>query len=404
MVMSNGGFGGIHEKFIDRPRAGPQESESTMKRLLKVVVLLAALLPATSSFAQAIQRPEDEPFVVSITTKTRWGYADEFIRLFKKNHLPVLKKQIDNGRILSVSAVKPRYPLDRGWSMGLSRDNYFKNLSAAHDSGGRGRADQAALSRSGDISSRRTATVRDSHRALGCPVGQSSTRSIGTQSTPRSPSPLAENEAMHLLHLEANQFRNLTGAIDFGPGLNVLYGDNAQGKSNWLEAIYLLATTKSFRTVHPREMMKHGSDESILRGVVARGNVIKELQLLIVESSKQTFISGKREAVVRYLGTLDAIAFTADELEIVRGAPEARRRFPRPWNCRDAAFISRNDLGIQPCLKAEESALTGCIRARGTLGDGADDRGLERSARRPGDRYSPGPGELRREASKSPSA
>lgn len=132
---------------------------------------------------------------------------------------------------------------------------------------------------------------------------------------------------MNLLHLEARDFRNLSGAIDFAPGLNVLYGDNAQGKSNWLEAVYLLATTKSFRTVHLREMMRHGSEEGMLRGVVSRGNLIKEMQLLIVESSKQTFISGKREAVVRYLGTLDAIAFTADELEIVRGAPEARRRF-----------------------------------------------------------------------------
>ncbi len=39
----------------------------------------------------------------------RWGDADEFIRLFKKNHLPILKKQIETGRILRVSAVKPRY-------------------------------------------------------------------------------------------------------------------------------------------------------------------------------------------------------------------------------------------------------------------------------------------------------
>lgn len=132
---------------------------------------------------------------------------------------------------------------------------------------------------------------------------------------------------MHLVRIEALDFRNLSGAINFSPGLNVLYGDNAQGKSSWLEAVYLLATTKSFRTVHPREMMRHGAEESILRGTVARGNLTKDLQLQIVESSKQTFVGGKRESVVRYLGTLDAIAFTADEMEIVRGGPELRRRF-----------------------------------------------------------------------------
>ena len=54
---------------------------------------------------------------------------------------------------------------------------------------------------------------------------------------------------MHLLRIEAHNFRNLTGAIEFSPGLNIIYGQNAQGKSNWLVASYLLATTKSFRTL-----------------------------------------------------------------------------------------------------------------------------------------------------------
>jgi DNA replication and repair protein RecF len=132
---------------------------------------------------------------------------------------------------------------------------------------------------------------------------------------------------MHLQRIEATKFRNLSGFIEFSPGLNVIYGANAQGKSSWLEAVYLLATTKSFRTAHLREVIAHDAKEAILRGVVARGNLTKDLQLLIAETTKQTFVNGKREAVARYLGSLDTIAFTANELEIVRGAPEARRRF-----------------------------------------------------------------------------
>jgi len=132
---------------------------------------------------------------------------------------------------------------------------------------------------------------------------------------------------MHLRRIEAYHFRNLTGALDFDPGLNVIYGQNAQGKSSWLEAVYLLATTKSFRTNYPKEAIRHGLAEAILRGTVARGNLTKDLQLLISESVKQTFVNGKREPVTRYLGNLDAIAFTADEMEIVRGAPEWRRKF-----------------------------------------------------------------------------
>ena len=132
---------------------------------------------------------------------------------------------------------------------------------------------------------------------------------------------------MYLQRIEAYQFRNLTGALDFVPGLNVIYGQNAQGKSSWLEAVYLLATTKSFRTNHPKEAIRHGLTEAVLRGTVARGNLTKDLQLLLTESVKQSFVNGKREAVTRYLGNLDAIAFTADEMEIVRGAPEWRRKF-----------------------------------------------------------------------------
>ncbi|MCI0524238.1 MAG: DNA replication/repair protein RecF [Acidobacteria bacterium] len=132
---------------------------------------------------------------------------------------------------------------------------------------------------------------------------------------------------MHLQRIEASNFRNLIGEVEFSPGLNVIYGANAQGKTNWLEAIYLLATTKSFRTSHPREVVAHDAKEAILRGTVARGNLTKDLQLLVTESTKQTFVNGKREAVARYLGALDAIAFTSDEMQIVRGAPEARRRF-----------------------------------------------------------------------------
>ncbi len=132
---------------------------------------------------------------------------------------------------------------------------------------------------------------------------------------------------MHLTRLEATGLRNLIGLAEFTAGLNILYGANAQGKTSWLEAIYLLASTKSFRTTAPREAIEHGSREALLRGVVRRGGLIKELQLQLLPAAKQTFVNGKREATARYLGNLVAIAFTADEMEVVRGAPDARRRF-----------------------------------------------------------------------------
>ncbi|MGE0104778.1 MAG: DNA replication/repair protein RecF [Blastocatellales bacterium] len=142
---------------------------------------------------------------------------------------------------------------------------------------------------------------------------------------------------MHLRTIEAVNFRNLAGSIEFSPGLNVIHGANAQGKSGWLEAVYLLATTKSFRTSYPKEAIRHGENEAVLRGSVARGSLIKEIQLQITETSKRTFLNARREPVARYLGILDAIAFTAEEMQIVRGAPDSRRK-----------FLDRGIFGVQP--------------------------------------------------------
>src|SRR5215210_3640392 len=133
---------------------------------------------------------------------------------------------------------------------------------------------------------------------------------------------------MLLESLEVHNFRNLSGKISWGDGLNIIHGDNGQGKTNWLEAIYLLATTKSFRTGHLQETVRFGEDLAVVRGRVAQGTeVSRDLQITLQGKTKSISVNGKREAVTRYLGQLHAIAFTADELEIVRGMPDARRKF-----------------------------------------------------------------------------
>lgn len=133
---------------------------------------------------------------------------------------------------------------------------------------------------------------------------------------------------MLLESIEAHCFRNLSGKVTWGSGLNIIFGENGQGKTNWLEAIYLLATTKSFRTQRPQEAICFGGDLAVVRGRVARSQEIqRELQVAIQSNSKTISVNGKREPVARYLGQLHTVAFTADELEVVRGAPEARRKF-----------------------------------------------------------------------------
>jgi DNA replication and repair protein RecF len=133
---------------------------------------------------------------------------------------------------------------------------------------------------------------------------------------------------MLLESLEVHQFRNLSGEAAWGPGLNIIHGENGQGKTNWLEAIYLLATTKSFRTQRPQEAVRFGESLAVVRGRVARSSEVhRELQVTIQGNTKSLSVNGKRETVASYLSQLHVIAFTADELDVVRGGPEARRRF-----------------------------------------------------------------------------
>ena len=134
--------------------------------------------------------------------------------------------------------------------------------------------------------------------------------------------------SMLLESLEVHNFRNLSGKVVWGSGLNIIYGDNGQGKTNWLEAIYLLATTKSFRTQRLQETIRFEEDLAVVRGRVAQSlEVHRDMQVNLRGATKSISINGKREPVTRYLGQLHAIAFTADELNIVRGGPDARRKF-----------------------------------------------------------------------------
>ncbi len=156
---------------------------------------------------------------------------------------------------------------------------------------------------------------------------------------------------MILESIEAHHFRNLSGTILWGRGLNIIHGDNGQGKTNWLEAIYLLSRTKSFRTQRLQESIKFGQESAYVRGAVSFARAVpkesdlkRELQVTLQCANKSNCtktisVNGKKETLARYLSQLQVFAFTADELEVVRGAPDARRR-----------FIDRGVCSLQPAF------------------------------------------------------
>ena len=109
-------------------------SVAKISKLGLLILISLIIFQGEYAFAQASQaKTQDKPFVIEYYYKIRWGNADEFIRLFKKNHYPVLKKERELGRILHVDAVKPRYhnTEDGRWDYRVTI--VWKNVETAHD-------------------------------------------------------------------------------------------------------------------------------------------------------------------------------------------------------------------------------------------------------------------------------
>ena len=134
---------------------------------------------------------------------------------------------------------------------------------------------------------------------------------------------------MYLSSLILKGFRNYADLhVEFSPGLNAVFGDNAQGKTNLLEAVYFLATGKSHRTSHDQELIREGSPAALARATVVRKTGELSLELaLSAESRKQLKINGIPERkIAKLVGNLAAVIFSPDDLQLVKGPPAGRRR------------------------------------------------------------------------------
>src|SRR5436189_1250047 len=133
---------------------------------------------------------------------------------------------------------------------------------------------------------------------------------------------------MHLAHLRLREFRNY-GRLDgdFSPGFHVLLGDNAQGKTNILEAIYLLATLRSFRGVGGAQMVRHGQKGYFVGGkVVGQGE--HEIKMYWSTAERSLSLDGRPvRKLTDYLGALRTVVFCTEDLQLVKGTARSRRRF-----------------------------------------------------------------------------
>ena len=97
------------------------------------LILVIATLAFPLRSALHAQDAKDKPFVVEYYYKAKWGHADEFIALFKKNHYPLLKKEIELGRILKVTGVAPRFHTTEDGRWDYRMTIVFKNAQTTTD-------------------------------------------------------------------------------------------------------------------------------------------------------------------------------------------------------------------------------------------------------------------------------
>ena len=135
---------------------------------------------------------------------------------------------------------------------------------------------------------------------------------------------------MYLKNLHLRQFRNyLDQKVEFTAAKTILVGNNAQGKSNLLEAVELLATLRSHRMGRDRDFIQEGQDIAQINALLERENGTSDLALTLRRNGRRS-VAINGESVRRqmdFLGVLNAVQFSSLDLDLVRGGPDVRRNW-----------------------------------------------------------------------------
>lgn len=130
--------------------------------------------------------------------------------------------------------------------------------------------------------------------------------------------------------LKLQNFRNYeTLTIDFDPGTNILYGNNAQGKTNILEAVYLSGTTKSHKGCKDKEIIRFGSEESHIRILIEKQSHLFQIDMHLKKNRSKGIAVNKIpiKKASELFGILNLVFFSPEDLNIIKNGPSERRRF-----------------------------------------------------------------------------
>jgi DNA replication and repair protein RecF len=134
---------------------------------------------------------------------------------------------------------------------------------------------------------------------------------------------------MILQELHVEQFRNYDqSTLRFSPEINILIGENAQGKTNALEAIYILAMGKSHRVQKDNELLMWNKDRASICGRILFGNRERTLQIDFLKNGRKALVNGVHQnKMTDFIGHFQVVLFAPEDLQLVKGSPGIRRRF-----------------------------------------------------------------------------
>ncbi|WP_411954362.1 DNA replication/repair protein RecF [Alkalibacillus sp. S2W] len=134
---------------------------------------------------------------------------------------------------------------------------------------------------------------------------------------------------MHIENITIEQYRNYDSlSLEFDNQINVMIGENAQGKTNLMEAIYVLAFTKSHRTSKDKELIKWDSEYGKIKGSIFKRNRTFPLEVIFSGKGKKAkFNHIEQKRLSDYIGSLNVVMFAPEDLNLVKGSPQERRKF-----------------------------------------------------------------------------
>ena len=164
---------------------------------------------------------------------------------------------------------------------------------------------------------------------------------------------------MRIKSLKLLYFRNyLSMNIDVHPSLNVLVGNNANGKTNIIESIFCLALGKSYRTKSDSECIMFGETATAMSCIVNKNNRELDIMLGINNKGKSAKIAGiKKTKLTDFVGELNVVLFSPEDLQIVKGSPALRREFMNREFYQFSRIYHKYYLMYQHLLKQRNSYL-----------------------------------------------